>query len=223
MELWLDTIDYQLIENAINKVDITGVTTNPSILSKSNESPENTIKKLLKIQPGLLAVQVTSDNESGMLNQARSLRELSQRIIVKVPVFQNGLHVIKQLTSENIPTMATAIFEPTQIYLSMLAGAAYAAPYLGRIEKNTGEASCVIKEMMSIIKNYNSNLKLLAASIGTRKQIMDCALLSVHAITLPEIAYKDLIHDHPDTLKCLDSFSKDWAASQIASNCEIFS
>ena len=208
MELWLDTIDYQLITNAIKRINITGITTNPSILSKSDDSPEKTIKKLLDIQPGLLAVQVTSNDEEIMVKQARKIRKLSDRIIIKVPVCQSGLSVIKTLSDEKVPVMATAIFEPIQIYLSILSGASYAAPYLGRIEKITGDFTKVIGEMMSVIKNSNSNLKLLTASISTRKQIMDCALLCVHAITLPEKAYAELMLDHPQTIQCLESFVK---------------
>src|SRR3989338_5002912 len=175
MELWLDTIDYRLIEDAIKRIKIFGVTTNPSILCKSKETPEKTIKKLLDIQPGLLAVQVTSTDECAMLNQAKKLHHMSNRIIIKVPVCKTGLSVMRALSLENIPTMATVIFEPIQVYLSILSGATYAAPYLGRIEKNTGDYSRVISEMLSVIKNNQSTLKLLTASIATKKQIMYCA------------------------------------------------
>lgn len=222
MELWLDTIDYRLIEDATKRIHISGVTTNPSILSKSTESPENTIKKLLDIQPGLLAVQVTATNENAMLVQAKKLHRISNRIIVKIPVCNVGLLVMKTLSKENIPTMATAIFEPIQIYLSILSGAKYAAPYLDRIEKNTGDYSHVISEMVTVIKNNNSELKLLTASISTKKQILDCALLGAHAITLPEKAYNDLMSNHPQTMQCVEVFSKEWNASKIAHTSEIF-
>ena len=48
MELWLDTIDYQLIEHATNRVNVMGVTTNPSILSKSNESIASALYRILE-------------------------------------------------------------------------------------------------------------------------------------------------------------------------------
>lgn len=223
MELWLDTIDYQLIESAMQRVKITGITTNPSILSQSAESPDITIKKLLDFQPGFLAVQVTSNDVTVMLNQARTLRKLSERIIVKIPVCQSGMFVMKQLSSEGIQTMATAIFEPIQVYLSILAGASYAAPYLGRIEKNLGDYTSAINQMLSIIKNSRSDLKLLTASISTRKQITDCLGLGVQAITLPDKAYNELMLEHPQTMQCLDHFDKAWTSSLYTKNCDIFS
>lgn len=222
MELWLDTINFEVIKNASKMMHITGITTNPSILSKSGDLPENTIKKLLDIQPGFLAVQVTSATEKSMLDQARKLYNLSSRIIIKVPVFNVGLSVIRTLHQENITTMATAIFEPIQIYLSVLSGAQYAAPYLGRIEKNMGEYSRVIAEMLTVIKNNNSQLKLLTASISSKKQIMDCALLGVHAITLPLKAYEDFVSNHPQTTKCIEDFENDWVSSKVATDSDIF-
>ncbi|MCX7121688.1 MAG: hypothetical protein NTZ67_07975 [Gammaproteobacteria bacterium] len=220
MELWLDTIDFDLIQDAVRQLLITGITTNPSILSKLNGKCDDTIKKLLDIQSGFLAVQVTADTPNKMIAQACHLKKLSDRIIVKVPVTQNGLYVIRHLNRENILTMATAIFEPTQVYLSMLAGANYAAPYLGKIEKTDGNSNA-IKDMLGIIKIQNSSLKLLAASIKTKEQILDCLLSGCHAITLPADTYKLLLSDNSSTMECLHKFKSDWDASNLASQSDI--
>lgn len=220
MELWLDTIDFDFIKTANQQLSLTGVTTNPSILSQSTLALDKTIQQLLNIQQGLVAVQVTSNDEHDMLNQARRLSQLSNRIIVKVPVNQTGLYVIRQLAQENIATMATAIFETNQIYLSMLSGAQYAAPYLGRIE--TFSPASVMSDMLQSIKVHNSPLKLLAASISTKQQIMNCLLLGVHAITLPEKAYRELMNEHPQTVQALASFQRDWAARDTPATDTIF-
>ncbi len=222
MELWLDTINFTLIENAHQQLTITGVTTNPSILSQAKDSPSKTIQQLLDIQPGFVAVQVTADTEQAMLDQAERLNQLSERIIIKVPVNQVGLRVIKQLSEKKIPTLATAIFETSQVYLSMLAGAQYAAPYLGRIEDVVPDISDVINSMLSGIKIRNSSLKLMAAAIKSKQHILNCLLQGVHAITLPEPAYKELMEDHSLTLKSLASFQKDWATYSKKDIGELF-
>lgn len=210
MELWLDTIDYSLIENALKKITITGITTNPSILSKSKESREKIINRLLAIQSGFVAVQVNENDINAMLTEAKILSKISDRIIIKVPIYQKGLVVMKQLASENIPIMSTAIFETSQIYLSMLADAKYAAPYFGKIEQNYENSDGIIQDMLQVIKNYNSNLKILAASIKTKQQILNCLLRGVHAITLSEKAYHELVFDHDETIQHIAHFEKDW-------------
>lgn len=64
MELWLDTIDFSLIHKSINQLDVTGITTNPSILATSSLSAKATIEKLLDIQPGRVAIQVTAPHKT---------------------------------------------------------------------------------------------------------------------------------------------------------------
>src|SRR3990167_5524615 len=118
MELWLDTIDFGLIKTATKQLVVTGVTTNPSILAKSTLSAKDTIKKLLEIQAGNVAVQVTESNYKTMIEQALLISSYDPRIIIKIPVNQDGLYVIKHLSSLNIKTMATAIFNTRQVLLS---------------------------------------------------------------------------------------------------------
>ena len=169
MELWLDTINFDLIKNAAQQVNLAGVTTNPSILSQAQGAPEQTIEHLLSIQPGQVAVQVTAADEKTMLEQARRIYQLSERTIIKVPVNNIGLRVIKQLTADKIPTMATAIYESAQVYRSMLAGAKYAAPYFGKIGEINPQPLAEISTMLDMITTYNSDLKLIAAAITTKK------------------------------------------------------
>src|SRR5579863_2367346 len=156
MELWLDTIDFSLISKSVNQIGVTGITTNPSILSKSSLSAKATIEKLLNIQQGRVAVQVTAHNHETMIDQAKKLASVDPRIIIKVPVTDDGLHAINALSTIGIQTMATAIFEANQVLLSAMAGATYAAPYLAKIP---GDNFQVIKDMLDVIEKYRYPLK----------------------------------------------------------------
>ena len=135
MELWLDTIDFKFIAKACTQLTIFGVTTNPTILSQSNLLIKKVIQTLLNIQSGKVVVQVTESKAVGMINQAEKIIKFGPNIIVKIPVTGEGLAAIKALNNLNVATMATAIFHPHQVLLSALAGASYAAPYLGKIQK----------------------------------------------------------------------------------------
>ncbi len=222
MELWLDTINFDLIENTAQQINLAGVTTNPSILSQASGSPDKTIERLLSIQPGRVAVQVTAVDAQGMIDQAKRISQTSERIIIKVPVTNTGLHVIKQLAADNIPAMATAVFESSQVYLSMLAGAKYVAPYFGRISEVSAEPLAEIDTMLHIIDTYNSDLKLIAAAITTKQEIIDCLSLGAHAITLPDLAFQLLSSDHPNTTLSLAGFQQDWAARDPSELGQLF-
>ncbi len=210
MELWLDTIDFDLIEKTVTQLNITGITTNPSILAGSALSAKNTITKLLQIQPGKLAVQVTASTHRDMITQAKMLAVLDPRIIIKIPVNSEGLIAIKSLSALNIQTMATAVFEPRQVLLSAMAGATYAAPYFGRI---VGDNYAVLNDMLSLVKTYNYPLKLIVAAIRNKDQIVNIAQSGAHAITVPADPFHDFISDLNLTTESLDNFAKDWDAS----------
>jgi TalC/MipB family fructose-6-phosphate aldolase len=212
MELWLDTLDFDLIGQATTRFKLAGITTNPSILSQAQASLDITLAALLNRQPGCVAVQVTATTSINMVNQAKYLHQFCpDRIIIKIPVTVEGLQALKILADHEIPTMATAIFELEQIYLSILAGATYAAPYLGKIMSKGHAASDVMNRMLQSIKACHSPLKLIAASIQDTKQIMDCLLAGTHAITLPAATFKELLQNHPETNHALENFNRDWS------------
>lgn len=215
MELWLDTIDFDLIERAKNTLRLTGITTNPTILSSSSLSSKETIKKLLTLQNGLVAVQVTANHQEEMVAQAINLSAFSPRIIIKIPVTEDGLSAMHVLSQKNIQTMATAIFEPAQVLLSILAGATYAAPYFSKISQNNEECYKVLQAMQSIVDKQKSTLKIIAAAIHDKQQIIECAKEGVPAITVPAAVYRELVASHPATLHSLKNFQEAWGTREL--------
>ena len=82
MQIWLDTVNLKIIEDARKLGILVGVTTNPSILSEASENPETIIKKLLDIQPGKVAVQTTETELSSIVKQSRRIAKNSERIVI---------------------------------------------------------------------------------------------------------------------------------------------
>jgi transaldolase len=129
MEIWLDTAELDLVQTAKEMGILHGVTTNPSIIAKSKMGMEDLLEKLLQMQPGPVTAQVTAEEAPEMVKQGSSLRQFSNRIIVKVPVTTEGVKAIYGLKLLQIPVMATAVFDSNQVLLAAKAGAAYNAPY----------------------------------------------------------------------------------------------
>lgn len=210
MEIWLDTCDSQTIKAANQFGIVYGITTNPSLLADAQQDPEQVINNLLDLQDGPIAVQVTPSNSEEMIARAKALHAFSDRIIVKVPVTQQGLIAIKALAAEEIPTMATAVFQPTQALLSALAGADYIAPYYGRMFDAGIDAQAALQSMVAIYRQYGFKTKILAAAIRTTDQIITCAEIGVAAVTLKSSIFSRLLADDNDTLESLRVFSEDW-------------
>lgn len=209
MEIWLDSINEELIAKANTWGILDGVTTNPAILAESDQI-ESTIKALLAVQKGPITCQITSDRSDEMLSQALYFAQISDRIIVKVPVTQEGLQVIHRLSQKGIKTMATIIYDYRQYLLSAKAGALYAAPYYSSIIKAGGNADHEIARMCKSKERYGLKTKILAASLQNLQQFDICADMGVDAVTLKDAVFMKLMEDHPVTLERVEAFLEAW-------------
>jgi TalC/MipB family fructose-6-phosphate aldolase len=213
MQIWLDSINLELIRKAKKLGVLYGVTTNPSLLSRSPR-PFETIQALLDAQEGPITVQVIAEEAPEMIHQGKQLHEISSRIIVKVPVTTEGLETIHALSKNNIRTMATVVFHPHQALLASLAGADYIAPYLSHMQKSDPDALSQLETMLKVVNHYGMKTKILVASLRTQDQISLCLKMGAHAITLKDAIFKEMVEDHEMTLQRVEIFTKDWSAQQ---------
>lgn len=210
MEIWLDTCCVNTIKEANRFGIFFGITTNPSIIAKSNQDPEKIVTELLDIQDGPVAVQVTAENAEEMIFQAQALNAQSERIVVKVPATAEGLIAVKNLSREEIPTMLTAVFHPNQALLGALAGTDYIAPYLGRMVDGGIDAFTALQTMLKIYQNYSCKTKILAAALKNTDHITLCAEMGVQAITIKEERLQELLTENPSTIEACEIFNHDW-------------
>jgi TalC/MipB family fructose-6-phosphate aldolase len=216
MEIWLDTYDNQTITSACQLGILHGVTTNPSILANAKENHDKVIEKLLTLQNGPVAVQVTACRANEIVRQAKALQEISERIIVKIPVIQEGLaaiHMLFQQTTK-MRIMATAVFTPNQALLAALAGADYVAPYFGRMLDEGLDALAILETMITIYKANGFKTKILAAALRTTDQITSCAALGIPAVTLKGKLYSEFVTNTQATLHSLREFAEQWDACE---------
>ena len=99
MELILDSSDVEKIKELNDLLSITGVTTNPTIITKSGKEVETLIKELCDIlsEDQLLFVQVVRTDYEGIMEEAKKISSLREKnILVKIPVTHDGLKAIKE-------------------------------------------------------------------------------------------------------------------------------
>jgi TalC/MipB family fructose-6-phosphate aldolase len=206
LEIWLDTIDEDVIVEAVKTLPIAGVTTNPSILSTA-DNVLDAIQRLLEIQPGPVAVQVTAREAEVMVEEGLCIAALSPRIIIKVPINRDGLIAIHHLRKAEVSVMGTAVLFPAQALLACNHGVSYIAPYFSHMGL-LGDAHAALKHMVAIA---GGSSKILAASLKQIDQVIFCALQGVSAVTLKPDLYRQLVAHHPIVEGFIDKFSADWA------------
>lgn len=210
MNIWLDSVDLKLIALGHKLGILSGVTTNPSLIGKSGHSLEENLKEILKCQSGPVTAQVTTADHSSIVEQAETLHDYSDRIIVKIPVTQEGLKAMNALSHLEIPVMATAIFTPYQALLACHNGVKYIAPYYSRMNSPLD----AIEGILLTLDRYNYKTEMVVASLKTSEDLDDCFHIGVDAVTLKDDLFNHLIEDQSGTFEALDQFSKDWKAGK---------
>ncbi|MCB1084523.1 MAG: hypothetical protein KDK60_00295 [Chlamydiia bacterium] len=206
MKIWLDTIDSKTIALGHQLGIVSGITTNPAIISDSGKTLEEVIDEVLSIQKGPMTVQVTAAHHREIVEQAESLREYSERIIVKIPVTQEGFKAMKALSHLQIPMMATAIFTLEQALLACRVGATYLAPYYSRIPHSLE----TLEGIVLMLERYGFDARLVVASLQDEEQLDDCLQIGVDGVTLKKELFETLVADQRGTFEALDEFSKAW-------------
>ena len=215
MELLLDTANIAKIRNALNYYPISGLTTNPSIISKEGNinlwAHLREIRSLLGPQR-TFHVQVITDNAEGIIREAETLREkLGENIYIKTPVTKEGLKAIGLMAKRGFNVTATAIYTTMQGQLAMMAGAKYLAMYYNRMMNLDIDADRVFSQVADAILEGGYDCKIVGASFKSVMQLTNAIEDGAHALTVPPELLETAL-EHPSIAKAVADFQKDWAA-----------
>ena len=187
MELLIDDANVAAIKKMYEFYPIDGVTTNPSILAKTGRAPFEVLKEIRTLigAEAQLHVQAVAKDAAGMVKDAhRIVTELPGNTFVKIPAVQEGFKAMKQLKKDGIVTTATAIYTPLQGFLAGKCGAAYAAPYINRIDNMGYDGLGVARAIHDIFQQNGLSTKLLAASFKNSQQVLELCKYGVGAATV---------------------------------------
>ncbi len=133
MKFFIDTADVNEIREAESLGILDGVTTNPTLISKTGRPFRETIEEICSIVKGPVSAEVVSIDAEGIIKEGRELSKIAENIVVKVPLIKEGLKAVKVLTSEGIKVNVTLCFSSNQALLAAKAGGTYISPFVGRL------------------------------------------------------------------------------------------
>lgn len=212
MKFFIDTADLDQIKEANDLGILDGVTTNPSLMAKVGVTGESDIKQryidICEMVNGDISAEVISTDLEGIMKEAEELNALHKNIVVKVPMIEDGVKALKQLSNKGIRTNCTLVFSPGQALLAAKAGADYVSPFIGRVDDISNDGLDLIQEIRDIFDNYMFETRILAASIRHPMHIVNCAKIGADVVTCPIDPIKKLL-DHPLTDNGLEKFLAD--------------
>jgi transaldolase len=210
MRIFLDTANIDQIRQAAKLGVISGVTTNPTLVSKEKTADyEAIVKEICSIISGPISVEVLVEGVKPMIEQARLISSWAPNIVVKIPATTDGLEVTSTLAKENIKVNFTLCFSLNQALLGALAGAAYVSPFVGRLDDASHNGMEVVKDIVDVFQHYRLPTEVIAASIRHPRHCVAAAKAGAHIATIPYSVLMQMIR-HPLTDVGVARFLSDW-------------
>ena len=150
MKFFIDSANIDEIKEAAELGLLDGVTTNPTLISKTGKPFDTVAKEICEIVRGPVSLEVTATEWRKMIEQAHTLRKYVENVVVKIPMIPDGLKAVKHLSSEGIPTNVTLVFQSSQALMAAKAGATYVSPFIGRLDDISEDGIALIKEICTI-------------------------------------------------------------------------
>ncbi|MDQ7038607.1 MAG: fructose-6-phosphate aldolase [Aquificota bacterium] len=209
MKFFLDTADVEQIKRALEWGILDGVTTNPTLISKTGRPFKEVVKEILEIVDGPVSLETVSLDAKGMIEEGRTLAKMGDNVVVKIPMTPEGMKAVRVLEAEGIPTNVTLVFSPVQALIAAKAGASYVSPFVGRVDDVSGEGMKLIREVKEIFMNYEIDTEIIVASVRHPMHVLEAALIGADICTMP-FAVMEKLFKHPLTDKGIELFLKDW-------------
>jgi len=220
MKFFVDTADLEEIREANDMGILDGVTTNPSLVKdEGNVDFHEHVYKICEIVDGDVSAEVTATDFDGMMEEAHTLAQVHDNVVVKIPLIKAGIKALRALDEEGIPTNCTLCFSPNQALMAAKAGADYISPFIGRVDDIAADGMSVIEEIVQIYDNYDFDTEVLAASVRHPTHVKRAALAGADVATMPFDTLLKLL-DHPLTDRGLERFLADWEEYKEARKAE---
>ena len=220
MKIFIDTANVDEIREAASWGVLSGVTTNPSLIAKEGRDFKTVVKEITEISEQSssnivsVSAEVLSDDAEGMITEAHELVKIHDVITIKIPMTEEGLKAVSVLSKEGIKTNVTLIFSANQALLAARAGASYVSPFVGRMDDIANDGVTLVADIAEVFNIFGIETEIIAASIRTPMDVLDCAKSGSDIATIPYGILKKMFR-HPLTDKGIQKFKDDWAKADL--------
>ena len=209
MKIFVDTANLEEIKKLNDWKLINGVTTNPSLIAKSDRDFKQAIIEICSIVDGPVSAEVIAVDCEEMVKEGQALSRLHRNVVVKLPLTKDGLKAIHVLSQQQIKTNATLVFSAVQALLAAKAGATYVSPFIGRLDDIGENGMKLVEDIITIYNHYGFDTQVLVASIRNLDHVYKATVLGAHCVTCPSHIIYQLL-EHPLTNIGLKKFLDDW-------------
>ena len=200
LRLFLDTADREAWARWLPTGLFHGVTTNPTILQRSNlrstvATLTNVVREVLAYPVQEVQAQCWGTHTEALVETGRALAAIDTRVVVKVPITEAGVRAVAILHGLGIRTTLTAVYAAHQALTAAAAGADYVAPYFGRINDSGRDGLAVMIAMRAILAGSGRPTRLLVASLRSADELAVLAAAGCDTFTFGPAVAEGLFAD----------------------------
>lgn len=187
MELYLDSVDFEEIEAALEYGFIRGLTTTPTFMHRHGISDiDGAIVKLSGMVPEL-QVEALGDTPAEVLAEANRILALplEREPVFKVPISNSGVKACNQLVAKGHRVNVHLIYTLNQAYMAMAAGASFICPLAGRLQDQGHDAVKLFEQCVEAIHKHGFDSKVMFSSVRHPDHVRQALLAGAHVCTAP--------------------------------------
>jgi len=227
VKIFVDSANLNDIEEALQRGFPSGVTTNPSILSKEQRRDFGThirdiIDLLRRYDANIpLSVELFTTDPDEMLRQAEQFIAAFgdyEQLAIKVPIGWNELRVIREIRRMGAQVNCTCCMSYNQAIMASSAGANFVSLFWGRIRDTGYDAASVVRQVRQTFKEWNSPSQIIVGSIRQMIDVSEAIQAGADIVTVPP-KFFPLMCAHPKTDEAVQQFMNDfreWQTEPIA-------
>ena len=216
MKIFVDTGDVEEVRRAADWGILDGVTTNPTLIAKSGKGFKETVLRICELVPGgdISAEVVATDYET-MVREADEISSWHPQIVVKVPLIEPGIRLVRYLSDKGVRTNVTLVFTVGQALLAAKAGATYISNFVGRVDDLSLDGMEAVRDSVTMVDTYGFGSEILVASIRHPFHVLEAVKAGAHASTMG-VKTIEALFAHPLSASGLERFTGDWTAAGLS-------
>ncbi len=216
MKLFVDTGDIEEVRQAADWGILDGVTTNPTLIAKTGKGFKETVLKICEAVPGgAISAEVVATDYDTMLKEALEISSWHPQIVVKVPLIELGVKLVKTLSDRGIRTNVTLVFSVSQGLMAAKAGATYISNFVGRVDDMSDDGMDAVADTVAMVDCYGFDSQVLVASVRHPLHVVQSINAGAHVATMP-FKIMQMLFKHPLTDIGLKRFLDDWHAAGLS-------
>jgi transaldolase len=196
MQIYLETASVDEVREAMAWRVVDGVFTDPALLAREGKEAAALVQELADLVPGPVAVEVTSFGTDEIVEEARLLASLHERVIVRVPCVPAGIPAIAVLADHRVAVDASLCFSVPQALLAAKAGASLISPQVSTMDDAGGDGLTLVSSIMTMLDQFDLKSGVIAGSVRTVGQMAEVARMGADGAAVSLQLLRELA-EHP--------------------------